>query len=116
MRLSGYNRLAFLLESLTDLDRQLRLQGGRLATIKGQPVDALQMMKDQYGMTHLSFEQVRAHPGPASPPPLSLSLPPLPSAPLATAAAAAAAGDALGNILCGTVRMSTTYALTFSRV
>ena len=58
MRLSGYNRLAFLLESLTDLDRQLRLHGGRLGTLRGQPVDALQLMRAEYGMTHLSFEQV----------------------------------------------------------
>ena len=67
MRLSGYNRLAFLLESLTDLDRQLRLRGGRLMTARGQPVDVLQMMKAEHGMTHLSFEQVsgdRRRPGP----------------------------------------------------
>ncbi|XP_043218718.1 cryptochrome-1-like [Amphibalanus amphitrite] len=57
MRLSGYNRLAFLLESLTDLDRQLRLRGGRLLTIRGKPTDALQLMRTEYGMTHLSFEQ-----------------------------------------------------------
>lgn len=53
----GYNRMRFLLESLNDLDRQLKAVGGRLYMLQGQPTQIFQRLKEEIGLTHVCFEQ-----------------------------------------------------------
>ncbi|XP_013384752.1 cryptochrome-1 [Lingula anatina] len=54
---AGYNRWRFLLECLEDLDNQLKELGGRLYTFQGDPVEILQKLFDEWGVTKLTFEQ-----------------------------------------------------------
>ena len=54
----GYNRMRFLLESLNDLDRQLKAVGGKLYILQGQPTQIFQTLKEKIGVTRICFEQV----------------------------------------------------------
>lgn len=53
----GYNRLKFLLESLKDLDEQLRQFNGRLFIFQGPPVEIFQKILEEIGLTCICFEQ-----------------------------------------------------------
>ncbi|CAC5360560.1 CRY [Mytilus coruscus] len=53
----AFNRMRFLIESLEDLDRNLRKFGGRLYVFHGQPVDILTNLFKEWGVTKLTFEQ-----------------------------------------------------------
>uniref|UniRef100_A0A8D8Y8F0 Cryptochrome-1 n=2 Tax=Cacopsylla melanoneura TaxID=428564 RepID=A0A8D8Y8F0_9HEMI len=54
----GYNRFKFLLECLSDLDRQLRSHGGRLFIMQGSPVTIFETLKRELpNFTKLCFEQ-----------------------------------------------------------
>ena len=50
------NRLSFLLESLADLDAQLRSLGSRLFVLRGNPAEVLPPLLQQWGVTHLVAE------------------------------------------------------------
>lgn len=54
----GYNRMRFLLESLNDLNKQLKAVGGRLYMLQGQPIQIFQRLKEEIGVTRICFEQV----------------------------------------------------------
>ncbi|GBP68252.1 Cryptochrome-1 [Eumeta japonica] len=56
-KLVGYNRMRYLLESLDDLDNQLRNVGGRLFMIKGNPKLIIRRLWEEYGIRKLCFEQ-----------------------------------------------------------
>ncbi len=49
-------RWRFLLESLHDLDRNLRGMSSRLCVAKGQPVAVLEKLFRQWNVTHLTFQ------------------------------------------------------------
>lgn len=53
----GYNRMRFLLESLQDLDNQLRAYGGRLYMFKGSPKEIFQLMHEKLSLQKICFEQ-----------------------------------------------------------
>ncbi|XP_050537923.1 cryptochrome-1 [Daktulosphaira vitifoliae] len=53
----GYNRMRFLLESLKDLDDNLKLRGGCLYILQGNPVDIFEKIKNEVGLNLISFEQ-----------------------------------------------------------
>nr|ACJ08741.1 cryptochrome [Sarcophaga bullata] len=56
----GYNRLKFLLDSLEDINNQLRsvsLSLGRLYIMKGNPVQIFRSLHEQRGIKKLCFEQ-----------------------------------------------------------
>lgn len=48
--------MAFLLESLKDLDEQLRLKGSRLFVTRGKPEQVLPGIFYEWGVTKLTFE------------------------------------------------------------
>lgn len=50
------NRWRFLLESLQDLDKNLRNLGSRLFIVEGQPIDVLPKLIKQWNITKLTFE------------------------------------------------------------
>eukprot|EP00638_Chattonella_subsalsa_P000746 CAMPEP_0117762888 /NCGR_PEP_ID=MMETSP0947-20121206/18262_1 /TAXON_ID=44440 /ORGANISM="Chattonella subsalsa, Strain CCMP2191" /LENGTH=540 /DNA_ID=CAMNT_0005584393 /DNA_START=199 /DNA_END=1821 /DNA_ORIENTATION=- len=52
----GILRYNFLLESLTDLDNQLRGKGSRLFVLRGEPVPTLERLIQEWGVTKLTFE------------------------------------------------------------
>lgn len=52
----GYNRYAFLLDSLTDLDTNLRAMGSRLFVVRGKPEEQLPLLVAQWGVSLLTFE------------------------------------------------------------
>jgi cryptochrome len=56
-KLIGYNRMLFLLESLEDLDGQLREKGGRLLIFRGKPVDIFEKLWKLFGITKICYEQ-----------------------------------------------------------
>ena len=58
MKVTGYNRQKYLMESLIDLDNQLRDVGSQLFVCEGSPVDIFTTLHKEIGLTHLSFEQV----------------------------------------------------------
>ncbi|KAK6987077.1 cryptochrome-1, partial [Biomphalaria glabrata] len=47
----------FLLESLEDLDSSLRKLNSRLFVVRGQPADVLPRLFQEWGITHLAFEE-----------------------------------------------------------
>ena len=49
-------RTAFLLESLKDLDEQLRSRGSRLFVVRGKPEDELPKLFREWNVTKLAFE------------------------------------------------------------
>lgn len=53
----GYNRMRFLIESLQDLDNQLRAVGGRLYVFRNSPVTVFRRIWEERGLYKLSFEQ-----------------------------------------------------------
>ncbi|KAF6198973.1 hypothetical protein GE061_006996 [Apolygus lucorum] len=53
----GYNRMKFLLESLKDLDAQLKKHGGRLYTFKGNPTNVFRRLWEELGIKKICFEQ-----------------------------------------------------------
>lgn len=50
------HRTAFLLESLKDLDEQLREKGSRLFVARGKPEDVLPGLFEKWDVTKLTFE------------------------------------------------------------
>ena len=56
-KLVGYNRMKFLLESLNDLDKQLREFDGRLLMFRGQPVDIFEKLIQVFDIKKICFEQ-----------------------------------------------------------
>jgi cryptochrome len=53
----GVNRYNFLLESLTDLDSQLRSMGSRLYVVKGKPEEQLPLLIEKWGVNLVTFER-----------------------------------------------------------
>jgi cryptochrome len=53
----GYNRMRFLLESLADLDRQLRAVGGRLWICHGEPQQVCLRLWEEQSLSKVFFEQ-----------------------------------------------------------
>lgn len=53
----GVNRLAFLLESLRDLDAGLRARGSRLLVLRGRPEEELPKAWRAWGVRKLTFER-----------------------------------------------------------
>ena len=49
-------RASFLVESLRELDRELRSRGSRLYVASGDPVQVLPQLWERLGVTHLTFE------------------------------------------------------------
>ncbi|XP_058822290.1 cryptochrome-1 [Topomyia yanbarensis] len=56
-KLVGYNRMQFLLESLADLDRQLREIGGQLFMFRGNAVNVMRRLFEELNIKKLCFEQ-----------------------------------------------------------
>lgn len=56
-KLVGFNRMKFLLESLADLDRQLREIGGQLYVFKGNAVNVMRRLFEELNIRKLCFEQ-----------------------------------------------------------
>ncbi|XP_059474948.1 cryptochrome-1 [Neocloeon triangulifer] len=56
-KLIGFNRMRFLLESLGDLDRQLRSVGGRLWLLRGNPSTILQRLWEEVALTRVCYER-----------------------------------------------------------
>jgi cryptochrome len=52
----GANRFNFLLESLSDLDKQLRALSSRLYVVQGKPHEVLPRLFREWGITRLTFE------------------------------------------------------------
>ncbi|KAK6184088.1 hypothetical protein SNE40_006621 [Patella caerulea] len=52
----GINRWRFLLESLQDLDTNLRKLNSRLYVVRGKPKEVFPKLFDKWKITHLSFE------------------------------------------------------------
>lgn len=50
------SRTAFLLESLKDLDEQLRTRRSRLFVVRGKPEEELPKLFREWGVTKLAFE------------------------------------------------------------
>ncbi|XP_055603870.1 cryptochrome-1 [Uranotaenia lowii] len=53
----GYNRMKFLLESLADLDRQLREIGGQLFVFRGSALGVMRRLFEELNIRKLCFEQ-----------------------------------------------------------
>lgn len=54
----GYNRMKFLIESLTDLDKQFKLHGGPgLFIFRGNPVNVFRMLHKALGVSKICYEQ-----------------------------------------------------------
>ncbi|XP_049951179.1 cryptochrome-1 [Schistocerca serialis cubense] len=53
----GFNRMRFLIESLKDIDRQLRAVGGRLYVFHNNPVSVFKGLHEELGLYKLCFEQ-----------------------------------------------------------
>ncbi|GBG80214.1 hypothetical protein CBR_g30581 [Chara braunii] len=53
----GINRIQFLLESLEDLDRNLRSRGSRLLIVHGKPTEVFPVILEKWGITRLCFER-----------------------------------------------------------
>lgn len=53
----GHNRMLFLLDSLRDLDTQLRRLGSRLFVLRGQPQEVLEERFDTWQIGRLCFER-----------------------------------------------------------
>ncbi|XP_053690521.1 cryptochrome-1 [Sabethes cyaneus] len=56
-KLVGYNRMKYLLESLADLDRQLREIGGQLYMLRGNAVNVMRRLFEELNIRKLCFEQ-----------------------------------------------------------
>lgn len=54
--LMGVNRYNFLLESLSDLDRNLRQIGSRLYVVQGKAEEQIPILAEKWGITLLTFE------------------------------------------------------------
>ena len=56
--LCGYNRMAYLLECLEDLDNRFKKMGTKLHLFKGKPVEIFQHLRQHYGtISKICFEQ-----------------------------------------------------------
>ncbi|XP_050438858.1 cryptochrome-1-like [Adelges cooleyi] len=55
--LTGYNRMRFLLESLKDLDENLKSNGGRLYILQGNAVTIFKIIQQEIGLDLITFEQ-----------------------------------------------------------
>ena len=53
----GVNRYSFLLESLVDLDRSLKLLGSRLFVVKGKPEEVLPLYAHKWKANLITFEK-----------------------------------------------------------
>lgn len=49
--------MSFLLQSLTDLNNQLKLRGGKLYLFRGDPVDVFRKFKRHVWLNSICFEQ-----------------------------------------------------------
>lgn len=56
MALCVRHRMAFLLESLQDLDEQLRAKGSRLFVVRGKPEEVLPGLFEEWNVKKLTFE------------------------------------------------------------
>nr|AWY11207.1 photoreceptive cryptochrome [Melibe leonina] len=54
---AGYSRMQFLLETLRDLDENLKKKGSRLYVFMGEPVKIFRQLFEDWNATRLSFEQ-----------------------------------------------------------
>eukprot|EP00090_Calanus_glacialis_P015078 TRINITY_DN23945_c0_g1_i1.p1 TRINITY_DN23945_c0_g1~~TRINITY_DN23945_c0_g1_i1.p1 ORF type:complete len:557 (-),score=96.24 TRINITY_DN23945_c0_g1_i1:131-1714(-) len=52
-----YNKMAFLLECLEDLDTQFWYHGGKLNLVEGDPVEVLRKISKHYAISKLCFDQ-----------------------------------------------------------
>lgn len=57
IKLCGYNRMNYLIESLMDLDCQLKERGGGLLVLRGRPVDIFRKLFEELGINKICFEQ-----------------------------------------------------------
>lgn len=55
---TGFNRVRFFLESLNDIDTQLKALGGKLHFIKGDPKHVFEAIHKARPLKHVAFEQV----------------------------------------------------------
>jgi len=53
---SGPNRWRFLIQSLKDLDKSLKLLGSRLFVVKGKPVETFKELFKEWNVKRLTFE------------------------------------------------------------
>lgn len=56
-KIVGYNRMKFLMESLDDLDRQLRAIGGQLYIFRGAAVNVMRRLFEELNIKKLCYEQ-----------------------------------------------------------
>ncbi|XP_071444604.1 cryptochrome-1 [Hetaerina americana] len=56
-KLVGYNRMNFLLESLKDLNDQLKSHGGKLYLLRGKPSKIVKRLHEEIGLKKICFEQ-----------------------------------------------------------
>ena len=56
-RVCKYNKMAFLLECLEDLDKKFQKQGGRLNMVLGDPVAVLNKIAKHFHIARLCFDQ-----------------------------------------------------------
>lgn len=56
-KLVGYNRMKFLMESLDDLDRQLKAIGGQLYIFRGNAVNVMRRLFEELNIKKLCYEQ-----------------------------------------------------------
>lgn len=55
---TSFNRVRFFLESLNDIDIQLKARGGKLHFIKGDPTHVFEAIHKARPLKHVAFEQV----------------------------------------------------------
>ena len=53
-----YNKMAFLLECLEDIDTQLWYHGGRLNLVEGEPAAVIKELSKHFAIQRICFDQV----------------------------------------------------------
>jgi len=53
----GVNRWRFLQQTLADLDKQLRVLGSRLHVVRGDPVESLEKLCEEWGVVRVTWEE-----------------------------------------------------------
>jgi len=56
-KMCGYNKMAFLVECLEDLDQSFKKFGGKLICVKGKPTEVLANLKKRLTISSLIFDQ-----------------------------------------------------------
>jgi len=56
-KMCGYNKMAFLVECLEDLDQSFKKANGKLICVKGQPIEVLSKLKKHLNLASLCFDQ-----------------------------------------------------------